>query len=133
MDVVSSAVGIASLGIQVCQGLLSYYKSWKSYSTDITRACQYVDDLKQTFELLEVTLPQQERDPAGIKRAEECLALCTDGLNDLENIWPVDFALFKLGPDIGIILRAPNSVGHVRLDFAIVFRGGVCGYWMPEC
>jgi hypothetical protein len=36
MAVAGSAVGIASLGIQVCQGLLSYYNSWEGFTTDIT-------------------------------------------------------------------------------------------------
>ena len=84
MDVASSAVGIASLGIQVCQGLLSYYNSWKAYKSDIATACQCVDDLRQTFELLEGTLHKQELDSARVKRAEECLGSCTDALSDLE-------------------------------------------------
>jgi hypothetical protein len=84
MDVASSAVGIASLGIQVCQGLLSYYHSWKGYKADIATACQCVGDLRQTFELLEGTLHQQELDSARVKRAEECLGSCTDALSDLE-------------------------------------------------
>ena len=84
MDVASSAVGIASLGIQVCQGLLSYYNSWKAYKSDIATACQCVDDLRQTFELLEGTLHQQELDSARAKRAQECLGSCTEALSDLE-------------------------------------------------
>jgi len=38
MDVAGSAVGIVSLGIQVCQGLLDYYDSWKGYKTAISSA-----------------------------------------------------------------------------------------------
>lgn len=85
MEVASSAVSIASLGIQVCQGLLSYYNSWKAYKADIATACQSVDDLRQTFELLEGTLHQQGLNSARVKRVGECLILCTNGLNDLEN------------------------------------------------
>ena len=84
MDVASSAVGIASLGIEVCQGLLSYYNSWRAYKSDIATACQCVHDLRQTFELLEGTLHRQELDSARVKRAEECLGSCTDALSDLE-------------------------------------------------
>ena len=84
MEVASSAVGIASLGIDVCQGLLSYYNSWKGYKADIKTACQHVDDLRQTFELLEGTLRRQELDSARVKRVEECLGFCTDGLNNLQ-------------------------------------------------
>jgi hypothetical protein len=84
MEVASSAVGIASLGIEVCQGLLSYYHSWKGYKADIATACQCVDDLRQTFELLEGTIHRQGLDSARVKRVEECLGSCADSLSDLE-------------------------------------------------
>jgi ankyrin repeat domain-containing protein 50 len=84
MEVASSAVGIASLGIQVCQGLLSYYNSWKANKADIVTACQSIDDLKETFELLETTLDREDLDAARAKRVEECLGSCVGGLNDLE-------------------------------------------------
>jgi hypothetical protein len=84
MEVASSAVGIASLGIEVCQGLLSYYHSWKGYKADIATACQCVDDLRQTFALLEGTIHRQGLDSARVKRVEECLGSCADSLSDLE-------------------------------------------------
>ena len=37
MDVAGTAVGVVSLGIQVCKGLVDYYQSWKNCSKDIAR------------------------------------------------------------------------------------------------
>jgi hypothetical protein len=56
MEVAGTAVGIASLGIQVCQGLLSYYDSWKSYDSDISSTYNTISDLSKTLILLKTTL-----------------------------------------------------------------------------
>ena len=62
MDVAGSAVGIASLGIQVCQGLLSYYDGWRSYNSDVRSAYDTVDDLSRTLALLKASLDCNELD-----------------------------------------------------------------------
>lgn len=82
-DVAGSAVGIASLGIQVCQGLLSYYDSWKDYGADVTHARNSVSDLSATLTLLKESLEQGGYDPARTKRVESCLETCVDGLRGL--------------------------------------------------
>ena len=84
MEVVSSAVGIPSLGIQVCQSLLSYYDSWKGCNADITTAYECIDDLCKTFKLLEQTHGQQGLDPARSERVEQCLGSCVGGLDKLD-------------------------------------------------
>jgi hypothetical protein len=85
MDVAGSAVGIASLGIQVCQGLLSYYYSWKSYTTHISTACDCIADLCQTFMLLQESLGAAGLDPARATRVKTCLASCVGGLDQLQS------------------------------------------------
>jgi len=45
MDAAGSAVGIASLGIQICQGLLSYHDRWEDYKADIASARDSITDL----------------------------------------------------------------------------------------
>jgi hypothetical protein len=56
MEAAGTAVGIASLGIQVCQGLLSYYDTWKSYDPDISSIYDAITDLSKTLILLKTTL-----------------------------------------------------------------------------
>ena len=62
MDVAGSAVGIASLGIQICQGLLSYYDDWKGYHSDISSTYESIDDLSRTLILLKASLHNDELD-----------------------------------------------------------------------
>jgi hypothetical protein len=83
MEVAGTAVGIASLGIQVCQGLLSYYDSWKSYGSDISSTHDAIIDLSNTLILLRTTLRQQvDEERAG--RVRTCMKDCEDTLLELE-------------------------------------------------
>ena len=50
--VVGSAVGVISLGIQVCQGLLAYYDSWKGCHQDIENTSKSIASLTETLELV---------------------------------------------------------------------------------
>lgn len=83
MDVAGTAVGIASLGIQVCQGLLSYYDDWKTYDVDISSTYSAINDLSQTLTILKGTLQQEvEEERAG--RVRTCVQNCEDALLELE-------------------------------------------------
>ena len=59
----ASAVGIASLGIQVCQGVLQYYNDWKGYEEDIATVCSTTIGLRESFGLLSSTLECLSLDP----------------------------------------------------------------------
>jgi hypothetical protein len=79
MEVAGSAVGIASLGIQVCQGLLSYYHAWKSYDSDISSTYDAITDLSKTLTILKTTLREEvDRERAG--RVDTCVKGCEDAL-----------------------------------------------------
>ena len=47
-----SAVGVISLGIEVCQGLLKYYNSWKECHQDIENTSKSIASLTETLELV---------------------------------------------------------------------------------
>ena len=47
-----TAVGVISLGIQVCEGILKYYRDWKGYEDDIQGTYTEIDHLAKTFALL---------------------------------------------------------------------------------
>ncbi|GAB7364764.1 hypothetical protein MBLNU230_g5562t1 [Neophaeotheca triangularis] len=83
MEAAGTAVGIASLGIQVCQGLLSYYEAWKGYDSDISSTYNAITDLSKTLTLLKATLEQNMSDErAG--RISTCVRDCEDALLELE-------------------------------------------------
>ncbi|KAJ4345321.1 uncharacterized protein N0V89_011451 [Didymosphaeria variabile] len=78
-----TAVGVASMGIQVCQGLLEYYQSWKGYEEDIREAYSAITELSRTFKLLEEGLTMQ-RTSTLVSQAQESLMACKDGVQQLE-------------------------------------------------
>lgn len=84
MEVAGSAVGIASLGIQVCQGVLSYYSTWKGYSDDIDASHNSILDVIRTFTLLQDSLRSPHLETERVGRAKECLAACVDGIQHLQ-------------------------------------------------
>jgi hypothetical protein len=83
MEVGGSAVGIASLGIQVCQGLLSYYDAWTSYDSDISSTYDAITDLSKTLTILKTTL-REEVDRERVGRVNTCVKSCEDALLKLE-------------------------------------------------
>ena len=83
MDVGGTAVGIASLGIQVCQGLLSYYDDWKAYDADISNTYSAITDLSKTLTILRSTL-QEEVDEEKAGRVRTCVKSCEGALLELE-------------------------------------------------
>lgn len=58
----ATAIGIALIGIQICQGLLSYCDKWKDYDSDISRAHVSIMELNKTLVLLEASLREEELD-----------------------------------------------------------------------
>lgn len=98
MDVAGTAVGIASLGIQVCQGLLLYYDDWKAYDFDISSTYSAITDLSKTLTLLTTTL-QQEFDDERVGRVRTCVEDCEDALLELEKR---RYSLHKYGQPEGL-------------------------------
>jgi hypothetical protein len=84
MEVAGSAVGIASLGIQICQGLVSYYHDWRSYHEDISAACDKVSSLERTFLLLKETLGQASLNAEQTAQVCDTLLACKDSVRGLE-------------------------------------------------
>ena len=80
MDNARSAVGIASLGIQVCQGLLSCYDDWKGYDADVSSAFDSVDDFSRTLALLKVSSESDELDEEKKDRVKRCIHSCEESL-----------------------------------------------------
>jgi hypothetical protein len=79
-----TAVGIASFGIQICQGLLLYYDAWKGYDSDISSAYESITDLSKTLTLLIGSLQRGNVDNERAERVQTCLQSCVDALRKLE-------------------------------------------------
>jgi len=82
-SVAAGTVGVISLGIQVCQGLVRFYSDYRSASSDIKRICSSLDVLSNTLERLQSTLIQLELGSAS-DIASKALEACSSGITELE-------------------------------------------------
>lgn len=84
LAVASSVAGILSLGIQVSQGLLSYYGSWKDAESDVKGMYNSVAALLGTFELLKGSIENKKFDAAMVADVEKNIKACEDGVHNLK-------------------------------------------------
>jgi hypothetical protein len=64
-EAVGLATNVIPLGITVCNGLITYYKGWKSRDEDVSSALQSLQHLTKTFEMLGDLIPKlQNGQPA---------------------------------------------------------------------
>jgi hypothetical protein len=59
--VAASVVSIASFGIQIAQGLLQYYGSWRDQDSDVADMCASLDSLSRTLAVLSETFQKPPR------------------------------------------------------------------------
>jgi len=69
--VASSVVGIVSLGIQLTQGLLKYYGSWKDQDNVVADMCTSLDNLSGSLTVLEKALQPPARFDKSVKDSVE--------------------------------------------------------------
>ena len=83
----AGAVGVISLGIQVCQGLVSYCNAWKSHDKDIGDAAEKLTSLRLTLEALQDILPKVESsNPSALpvlQTVRRQISSSSDGLDKL--------------------------------------------------
>jgi hypothetical protein len=84
MDVAGTAVGVASLGIQVCEGLLDYYQAYESYDRDIQDAQKWIANLRRTLIVLENLLQNSNAKQDVFQNTQTGLLDCEDGILELE-------------------------------------------------
>lgn len=81
LGVVGSAVGVVSLGLQTCHGLLKYYGSWKNGRKDVAAMCDLVESLAKTLTLLDSTASGSSEPELNVQSS---LAACRSGIEKLE-------------------------------------------------
>jgi len=96
LGVAGSVVGIVSLGIQVTQGLLKYYGSWKDQDSDVSEMCISLDALSRTLTILLETIQPPAKFGMSITENVE------------KNIKNIDQALSKL-KDVLRKVQGPES------------------------
>ena len=82
-SVASGAVGVVSLGLTACQGLLQYYSSWKGSYDHVAKTCTSLEALTETFRSLETTVKDRKLSQAIVDRVTKNIGLCEDGVKEL--------------------------------------------------
>jgi hypothetical protein len=83
--VAGSAVGVISLGIQVCQGLMQYYGSWKDGRENIVTMCKSVGSLAETLKVLRKNVDGKSLAGDATKNVQSSMAACLGGIKELED------------------------------------------------
>ncbi|KAL9636266.1 MAG: hypothetical protein Q9164_002929 [Protoblastenia rupestris] len=86
LSIVGSVIGIASLGIQVTQSLIDFYKTYKNQKYDLASTLRNLEDLKNTLGELEkiwVGRNLTEDHQRLVERIQESIRNCNDAVNEL--------------------------------------------------
>ncbi|MBE3047714.1 hypothetical protein IMZ48_35435, partial [Candidatus Bathyarchaeota archaeon] len=90
MDLAGTTIGAVALGIQVCQGLVTYCRAIKGQNKDVDDVSRQIQALESTFRALDAVLPRaallQSSDQAAVASVITCLDTCESGVNDLQKL-----------------------------------------------
>jgi hypothetical protein len=84
LSVAGSAVGIISLGIQVCQGLISYLQSFKSQDQDIQDSLNDIQTVTSILYSLKDVLPKVDKSASETPAIRRCLAESEEKLREFQ-------------------------------------------------
>ena len=79
----SAAAGLVSLGITACQGLLSYYRSWKDTDGSVKNMYGSMEALSRTFMVLERSISSPTLNEDAVERVNESMKSCEQGISTL--------------------------------------------------
>ena len=80
----SGAIGVISLGITVCQGLIDYYNAWNGQDEEIKQTLESIAALSKTLVLLRNALGNRQLDRVSKTQLEENIKLCEAGIRALK-------------------------------------------------
>ena len=87
ISVAGSVVGLTSLGIQITQVLVDFYKSYKDRDAELTGITERLEGLGEIFESLERILSNRNfkaEDRGLVDRIETSIKKCNDSIQELE-------------------------------------------------
>ncbi|KAK2811859.1 hypothetical protein FQN50_001897 [Emmonsiellopsis sp. PD_5] len=84
-SVTGSAVGVISLGLTVCQGLVKYYQSWKDCGDDIKAMTDSTENLMESLSLIDLQLKSDHLKPDLVSQVEASIKLCQHRMQALNS------------------------------------------------
>lgn len=86
-SVAGSAVGVVSLGLTVCQGLIDYYEAYRSQDEEAEGIVQRLEGLSNTLEILQDrTGKLGSAHTATTQNVEKRIIACASGIKKLEKL-----------------------------------------------
>lgn len=86
-EVASTAIAIISLGIQVCQGLVSYYQDFNSQDEKVTDILGDMDTLSNILEAIQRCLSKlNSRQLDTITQTQDCIIVCASAITKLDQL-----------------------------------------------
>jgi hypothetical protein len=80
-----NVVGVVSLGLTVCQGLLTWYGSFKDAPADVERMRESIKALNDIFEFLHKLIKNEKFGSEARNIVKQSIGSCEDGLNRLKS------------------------------------------------
>ena len=84
LSITSGSVGIISLGLTVCHGLLEYYNSWKDAKGDVASMYLAIQGLTKTLMLVKGAIECKEFDRNIVSQVEETINSVEAGVLSLK-------------------------------------------------
>ena len=107
-SVAASTASFISLGIQVCGGLIKYYRAWKYYDKEIGEALEKLAELEFTLNHLSDILATAESldNSTLLHAARQKIRSCTAALNELHGAL---IEVESISQPAGILDRVQNT------------------------
>jgi len=113
VGVASNVAGLVNLGFSVCYGIWTYYGTWKDAESDMRKMYNSIEMLTKSFAILRETLGRPCFDARVVRRAEESIGMCEDGIESLhKKLKKIQITPQKLGNNW-------NSKAKARLQRAL--------------
>src|SRR5580692_3534731 len=81
----ANVAGVLSLGLTLCQGLLSCYCSWKDAPADVERMRESIKALNDTFKVLELLIKNEKFGSDIRNLVKQSIKSCEGGLSRLKS------------------------------------------------
>ena len=82
--ITGTAVSVASLGTQVCQGLLSYYHTYAKFDDDVAKTSKSVENLARRLERIAAFLKDQKGTTPSLQQICQCVEQCQEHIAALQ-------------------------------------------------
>ena len=87
ISLTGTAVGIVSLGLTVCQSLVSYYDSWKSHDEQVKEAVARIEELENVLDVLSGRLARLPSNHEVSSQVQTLTVSCKASMKKLEDIF----------------------------------------------